>query len=157
MLRDPRRLRSLSLEERFWASVIKGGPNECWPWKFGLYPYGQLNHEPAHRVSWRLHYGPIPEGQVVRHRCHNKACVNPRHLRAGTQKQNIHDTTQIKRHAWGERHGRRKLTAKSVLAIRRLASKGTDVHTLADRFGVQRVQIARIVRRERWKHLEDAA
>lgn len=78
-------------EERFWAKVDKSG--ECWLWT-GVRDvtrrgYGHAwiggRHRGAHRVSYELAYGPIPEGLVIDHICHHPPCVNPEHLRAVTQ------------------------------------------------------------------------
>lgn len=45
----------------------------------------------AHRVSWQIHFGPIPKGKLVLHKCDNKRCVNPNHLYLGTQGDNNYD------------------------------------------------------------------
>ena len=84
-----------SLADRFWPRVEKG-PN-CWEWTGarGSSGYGQISSggpRPsalyAHRVSYELAVGPIPEGMQIDHTCHNSACVNPEHLRIVTLKQN---------------------------------------------------------------------
>lgn len=84
-----------ALAERFWKKVQK--TNSCWTWigcknRTG---YGIIRLEPrnlrAHRVSWELVNGPIPDGMHVLHRCDNPTCVNPAHLYLGTQKDNIQD------------------------------------------------------------------
>lgn len=91
------------LEAFFWKRVTK--TEGCWEWHTGkgvkpkaygnitLYggPYEGLKCVSAHRASWIIHYGDIPDGVVVRHDCDNPSCVNPRHLRLGTQSQNIQD------------------------------------------------------------------
>lgn len=86
---------ALGLADRFWSKVDKSG--ECWIWTASLTStgYGQfsrsrrLGPEGAHRVSYRLTYGSIPEGKHLDHRCHNTLCVRPDHLRPVTPKQNL--------------------------------------------------------------------
>lgn len=74
----------------------------CWEWKLqkrgsygildsGTRAYKFLKEGVAHRASYRAFVGPIPEGQVIRHRCNNKLCCNPEHLTPGTQSQNMFD------------------------------------------------------------------
>jgi len=78
---------------RFWSKVDKSG--NCWTWQASRqhYGHGQIKIEGknrlAHRVSYELANGSIPEDLVIDHVCHNPPCVNPAHLRAVTQKQNI--------------------------------------------------------------------
>lgn len=87
-----------TFEERFWAKVDKsGGEDACWLWagaKSG-YGYGTIGAGGkygrtmyAHRVSYELNVGPIPEGYRIDHKCYTPACVNPSHLHAVTQAEN---------------------------------------------------------------------
>lgn len=85
-------------EDRFWASVEK--TDSCWNWTrhkdpygYGMFYSGGRSQRRAHRISWTLLVGPIPDGMVIDHICHNKGCVNPDHLRACTQKQNQENRT----------------------------------------------------------------
>ena len=79
----------------FWEKVDKSG--ECWEWTgcknedgYGLVTYrGELTS--THRISWRIHFGCIPEDKKVLHTCDNPACVNPKHLWLGTQLDNVRD------------------------------------------------------------------
>lgn len=84
--------------ERFWEKVDKRGPDECWEWLARKCPlgYGRLwvapNVRLAHHVSCMLHGIPIPgypkSENVIDHKCGNRGCVNPAHLRIVAQVDN---------------------------------------------------------------------
>lgn len=87
-----------SEEFRFWFRVDKSA--DCWTWTAargaGKFDYGYFWTDSkklvkAHRYSYALANGPIPEGMVICHRCDNPPCVRPDHLFLGTQKDNIRD------------------------------------------------------------------
>ncbi|KKK76925.1 hypothetical protein LCGC14_2858760 [marine sediment metagenome] len=93
-------------EERFnekWIPVTETG---CWLWMAHKNPngYGTLRVDsvdfPAHRYSWMLHKGRIPEGLCVLHKCDTPLCVNPEHLWLGTKKDNTHDAIKKGRMHW---------------------------------------------------------
>lgn len=92
--------------ERFWSKVHRKGDDECWPWcgtlqapnnvgarygNFCIYEDGKNISYRAHRFSWILANGSIPEGLVIMHTCDNTECVNPNHLELGTQLDNVQD------------------------------------------------------------------
>lgn len=86
------------IEQRFWAKVRKG--DGCWLWTgstntrgYGQIGAGGSTRVPlmAHRVSYELHFGPLPVGAYVLHECDTPACVRPDHLRAGTQSENMNE------------------------------------------------------------------
>lgn len=93
-----------NLEARFWAKVQKG--EGCWHWTaaknnagYGVIGQGSPSRALllAHRVSYGLAKGPIPSGRVIDHTCHNRACVNPSHLRAATLKENNENQSRVRR------------------------------------------------------------
>lgn len=101
--------------ERFWAKVNKDGPvpehmkhlGRCWEWTAGLccgYGFFRWKERRAHRISWMLHYGDIPNGQWVLHKCDNPKCLRPEHLFLGTIVENNADRDAKGRAAKGDRH-----------------------------------------------------
>ena len=94
-------MKTATLEERFWSKVDRSG--SCWIWtgsrqgshrpherKYGSF-FVEGKRRNAHVVSYEISVGPVPAGMVVMHLCDNPPCVNPSHLKPGTQKQNVWD------------------------------------------------------------------
>lgn len=87
------------LDVRFWEKVQKS--DGCWNWlgasngRYGRIGTGVGTKAAyAHRVSWELTNGPIPEGMQIDHKCRNTLCVNPDHLRVCTEEENHRFTRQ---------------------------------------------------------------
>lgn len=143
--------RTPPIEVRFWKKVRKGP--DCWIWQASVSGdgYGQLGSgtKPhtmvkAHRVSWEIHFGPIPEGASVLHRCDVRTCVNPQHLFVGSQKDNMQDMKMKNRHLAGERNAKAKLTDVQARSIRRRRIAGERGCDLAKEFGVSQATVCRI-------------
>ena len=149
---------------QFLHSLIASPPEECviWPFNDDGHGYGRVSYkglvQKAHRVSLLLSAGepPTPSHQAAHAPiiCHNRACVNPRHLRWATPQENAADRNADSTVARGERQGHAKLTAEDVLAIRR-ADETQEV--LASRYEVDRATISAAQRRRNWAWLDDAA
>lgn len=84
--------------ERFWAKVDRRNDNECWAWTAGTADHGNARYGQfhiagrtvsAHRAAYTLLVGMIPDGLQIDHLCRNTLCVNPAHLEAVTQRENI--------------------------------------------------------------------
>lgn len=164
-----RESRRPTLTERFWKNVSKpDDPDGCWIWvgHFDQAGYGRLNvkledgrrtQTNAHRLSWELHNGPIPDGMSVLHDCpggDRPDCVRPSHLWLGTQLDNIRDRDTKGRAARGERHANAKLTEDQVIEIRRrYAEGGVTQDALAKEYGVANSHINSIVNMRQWSHL----
>jgi len=84
------------------------GDNECWNWLGSKLPsgYGKTSykgkHIYAHRFSFLIHHGEIPDDKQVLHVCDNPSCVNFKHLWLGTIKQNMRDRDEKKRDRWSK-------------------------------------------------------
>ena len=138
------------LLERFWIKVKKGGKNECWEWTGSkLKKYGGISFNgqatTAHRVSWIVQNGKIPNNLYVCHKCDNPICVNPNHLFLGTQKDNMKDCLMKDRKNVG-------LTRKQRIKVRELFSTGKYLQKeLSEKFSVSRATINRIINFNAWK------
>lgn len=108
----------------------------------------------AHQYAFYKANGFIPP--VVRHVCDNPACVNPEHLVAGTQADNVRDRDERGRTALGSKSGAAKLTEPMVAAARALYIPGSrefGARALARRFGVDHRSMGRALNGETWKHV----
>lgn len=141
----------------FWKRVNKRG--KCWLWTGPLNAkgYGQfkatvagLDYWSAHRISWAIHKGEIPEDMHVLHNCDNPWCVNPDHLRLGTNQENVDDKKRNGRQLCGERMNTSKLTPAEVQEIRLSSESNAE---LGRRYGINPDNVKKIKNGTNWKHL----
>lgn len=142
--------------DRFFSRFVKLD-NGCWQWRshtdkdgYGVLPGNRINTR-AHRLSYEIHKGPIPEGMFVCHHCDNPGCVNPDHLFVGTQTDNAQDALKKGRHYVGEKNGRSKLTEENVKEILSSSLNGPQ---LAEKFNVTRSMINAIRRGVSWRSIQ---
>lgn len=119
---------------------------------YGRFQIGGVSHQ-AHRFAYRLTHGEIPDGLIVCHRCDNPRCVRPDHLFCGTTLSNVHDKLSKGRDRRGTDHYSHKLTEEDVRAIRAAEPFAKSQRAVARQFHVSHWAVARIWRREAWKHV----
>lgn len=150
--------------ELFWSKVRK--TPTCWisllsKDKDG---YAQLHRAgkrtTAHRFSWTIHNGAIPNGMFVLHKCDNPPCVRPSHLFLGTQQDNVADRDRkgrTNRWANGARQGvknpRSILNEGQVKNIREAHARGIRRKDIAKAFGISIKTVDSIIYRLNWKHI----
>ena len=137
--------------KRFWDKVNK--TETCWLWTAstkGKNNYGSFwdgnKSTYAHRVSWELHNGEIPNDLRVLHKCDTPECIRPDHLFLGTQADNILDQMQKNRKG--------KLKKNQVIQIRKMYKPYVvTLYDLAKQFKVCPKTIHKIVTGVTWKHI----
>ena len=150
-----------TLEESYLSKVVMRGIDECWDWSaFKFRGYGRIHYNgttvSAHRASYIIHNGPIPNGMVVCHRCDNPSCSNPRHLFLGTVQDNNRDRDRKGRAAVGERAPTARLTEDAVRDIRQnvTSRRGSNIAAFARKYGVTRRTAGAAYHGESWGHVK---
>lgn len=160
-----------SKAERVWRFVDRRGPDECWPWTggsvvggYGIVVLAGGKRQRANRAMWEITHGPIPAGEgyhgtVVMHLCDNRICVNPAHLRLGSQTDNHRDMCSKGRHVIeksygkGEAHPMAKpsLSDEAIREIR--AAPKSACRRMAAKFDLKMSHVYNIRARRTWKHV----
>lgn len=141
--------------ERFWRKVDRRGPDECWPWvgQRGIREgaYGKCRWHGVERlathVALELDGRPLAPGQYALHSCDNPPCVNPAHLRGGSQGDNARDAVNRGRHFTPPAiaKDRRKMTAEQADEARAMRAEGASYRAIGTRFNVDPKVIWQIV------------
>ncbi len=155
---------------RFWDKVERVGAGDCWRWTASASPqgYGRIGLlwesgrcalALAHRVSWTVAFGIVPEEMCVLHRCDNPPCCNPGHLFLGDRADNYADCRSKGRdspppYSRGEQKGNSKLTRAEVLAIRWLKTTTfMSQRRISLAFDVSQGLVNKILHRKLWAHV----
>ena len=154
-----------NVNQRLLKHVTKDSDTGCWQWSgASIRGYGHIFIRRglsmlAHRLSWIIANGPIPDGLNVLHRCDNPACVNPAHCFLGTHADNIADKCAKGRHSHGPKHAmvtgglNRKMDSKQVSDMRIRYANGQPKKSLARMFGIDPKAVFNIVKRLSYKEI----
>lgn len=149
----------MDADERIRESGWDVTESGCWEWRGPRNNKGYMHLGfdgkivGVHRLAYETWVGPIPEGHVVMHSCDNRSCINPDHLRTGTQRENLEDMTAKGHRAVGERNGMAKLTAELVRKMRAEFSTGETAAAIARRYGVGETAAWNVVHNNTWKEV----
>ncbi len=136
------------------AIVVDG--DGCWIWagatngRYGTLWVGKSRRY-AHRHSYAIHKGPIPDGALVLHDCDKPLCVNPEHLHLGTQLDNMREASERKRLCVGTRNPAARRSVEEIRAIREAAEAGESYSSISRRMGIALSNVSLIARRRIWR------
>jgi hypothetical protein len=151
--------------DRFWSKIDRDGPipehcpvlGPCWVWigtrvrgGYGQVNVNRLGRPYAHRVSWSIHFGEIPDGMHVLHHCGYPPCCRPGHLFAGTPTDNLRDMARKER---GRNQVGARFNTRDVLEIKARYAGGESQHSIARSLGTYQGVISNIISGRTWKHL----
>lgn len=142
---------------KFWQKVDKSG--SCWIYVGAVesngygYPSWRKGHKLAHRLAYELAKGPIPKGMLVCHTCDTPPCCNPEHLFLGTKQSNKDDSTAKRRHTYGERNWKAKLTEEQAVELYAMRGGPLNQREAGERFGVSKAIVQALWAGRTWRHV----
>jgi len=136
----------------------------CWVWNYpikGRYPHVRRGGAGspfvrAHRLAYEIYRGEIEPGYILLHACDNKRCINPWHLFAGVDLDNMRDFAAKQGPRRGEANNKAKLKAEDIPVIFDLAEQGVTHKAIAEKYGVSRPAISQVLRGGAWGHVSRA-
>lgn len=151
-----------AFRERFESKTMPEPNSGCWLWMayvdeigYGITVFRRGQYK-AHRVSWTIYRGEIPDGLKVLHKCDVRCCVNPDHLFLGTQADNVRDMFAKGRNRSpkplrGDANPMARLTGEHAWAIRHMVRlKLFTQAEIARDYGVSPMTISRIINNQTW-------
>jgi len=150
----------MATKESIMTRTVLEGDCIVWDRHINRSGYGSVWHngknQDVHRVSYELHHGPIPEGMHVMHKCDNRPCINPVHLKLGTRHENMMDMFLKDRHRapFGVAHHNAKLTPEIASAIKARFvpySRVDGSSALAREFSVSQAAVYSVISGGTWK------
>ncbi len=125
--------------------------------RIGTNGYPKIKHHrdirEMHRLVSKIVVDRPVQGKVVRHLCDNKFCINPDHLRTGSQKDNMEDMVRNGKSCYGERHPKSKLKIYQVCAI--IKNNKISAGVLSSLMGVSKSAIDGIRQKKNWLNVWD--
>jgi len=151
-----------TLKQKVEDGYIPEPTTGCWLWIGTVQGgrYGAIWHQgkfwAAHRVSYEIVHGPIPDGMKACHKCDTPMCVNPRHLFIGTQRDNVLDMFNKRRgnRCMGEKHLKAKITERQALDILDMSKQGQSRQEIVKKTGISWGIVSGLVLGTTWKHLK---
>jgi hypothetical protein len=141
---------------RFMSKIDDSNGTGCWEWTgsmmdggYGQFFYGSIQGKErngkAHKAAWVLLKGPVPEGMLVLHKCHNRRCCNPDHLYLGTHMDNMKDRDEAGRTSRGAHRYNFKRDEELNTKIGQLRAQGLRIDMICEQLGIGRTTYYRCV------------
>jgi len=148
------------MKKRFLSKIYQ--TDDCWEWTgntdkdgYGKFWINSLRrNDMAHRISYQIFIGEIPQGLWVLHKCDNPSCVNPEHLFVGTAKDNSADRDNKGRGISGERVQTHKLIPSDIPVIKELYQKGFSQREIGEQFNCSQESISRLLLGKSWRCIQ---